>query len=194
MPEGPTQGTFYSPLPSGKSGPAAPPAATIRESYGRLCFYLLDLFGAASILVHERSRVGRRYEAVVQDLGFQPVQRRGVRAPGREAPGRHRSHGVRGVWHLGGEPDTADGQPCHWGHGENGCSASTSTNQLYDCIVPARHLIYHLLHLSLQGRVILDPDFDIFQEMGNLCKICKTISANKQLVKPGGAQCLPSGA
>ncbi|XP_037114469.1 LOW QUALITY PROTEIN: protein dispatched homolog 3 [Syngnathus acus] len=43
------------------------------------------------------------------------------------------------------------------------------------------------------GNVILDPDFDIFQEMGYLCKICKAVSANKQLVKPGGAQCLPSG-
>ncbi|KAM4616834.1 protein dispatched homolog 3 [Polymixia lowei] len=43
------------------------------------------------------------------------------------------------------------------------------------------------------GSVILDPDFDIFKEMGHLCKICKAISANKQLVKPGGAQCLPSG-
>ncbi|KAM9858648.1 protein dispatched homolog 3 [Aulostomus maculatus] len=43
------------------------------------------------------------------------------------------------------------------------------------------------------GNVILDPDFDIFQEMGHLCTICKAISANKQLVKPGGAQCLPSG-
>ncbi|XP_028270386.1 protein dispatched homolog 3 [Parambassis ranga] len=43
------------------------------------------------------------------------------------------------------------------------------------------------------GNVILDPDFDIFQEMGHLCKICKAVSANKQLVKPGGAQCLPSG-
>ncbi|XP_033828260.1 protein dispatched homolog 3 [Periophthalmus magnuspinnatus] len=43
------------------------------------------------------------------------------------------------------------------------------------------------------GSIILDPEFDIFQEMGHLCKICKAISANKQLVKPGGAQCLPSG-
>lgn len=43
------------------------------------------------------------------------------------------------------------------------------------------------------GNIILDPEFDIFQEMGHLCKICKAISANKQLVKPGGAQCLPSG-
>uniref|UniRef100_A0A8C3G6J7 Dispatched RND transporter family member 3 n=1 Tax=Cyclopterus lumpus TaxID=8103 RepID=A0A8C3G6J7_CYCLU len=43
------------------------------------------------------------------------------------------------------------------------------------------------------GSIILDPDFDIFQEMGLLCKICKAISANAQLVKPGGAQCLPSG-
>lgn len=40
---------------------------------------------------------------------------------------------------------------------------------------------------------MLDPDFDILQEMGHLCKICKAISANRQLVKPGGAQCLPSG-
>ncbi|XP_029296482.1 protein dispatched homolog 3 isoform X2 [Cottoperca gobio] len=43
------------------------------------------------------------------------------------------------------------------------------------------------------GSIILDPDFDVFQEMGRLCKICKAISANTQLVKPGGAQCLPSG-
>ncbi|XP_041643760.1 protein dispatched homolog 3 [Cheilinus undulatus] len=43
------------------------------------------------------------------------------------------------------------------------------------------------------GSIILDPDFDIFQEMGSLCKICKAISANRKLVKPGGAQCLPSG-
>ncbi|KAM6954437.1 protein dispatched homolog 3 [Aplochiton taeniatus] len=43
------------------------------------------------------------------------------------------------------------------------------------------------------GSIILDPDFDIFQEIGHLCKICKTIGANRQLVKLGGAQCLPSG-
>ncbi|XP_029019831.1 protein dispatched homolog 3 [Betta splendens] len=43
------------------------------------------------------------------------------------------------------------------------------------------------------GSIILDPDFDIFQEMGHLCKICKAVSANRKLVKPGGAQCLPSG-
>ncbi|XP_029959796.1 protein dispatched homolog 3 [Salarias fasciatus] len=43
------------------------------------------------------------------------------------------------------------------------------------------------------GSIILDPDFDIFKEMEHLCKICKAVSANKQLVKPGGAQCLPSG-
>ncbi|KAM9742834.1 protein dispatched homolog 3 isoform 1-T2 [Menidia menidia] len=43
------------------------------------------------------------------------------------------------------------------------------------------------------GSIILDPDFDIFQEMGHLCKICKAVGANRQLVKPGGAQCLPSG-
>ncbi|KAM4579021.1 protein dispatched homolog 3 isoform 2-T3 [Fundulus diaphanus] len=43
------------------------------------------------------------------------------------------------------------------------------------------------------GSVILDPDFDIFKEMGYLCKICKVVGANRKLVKPGGAQCLPSG-
>lgn len=47
--------------------------------------------------------------------------------------------------------------------------------------------------LSPKGSIILDPDFDIIQEMGHLCKMCKAISANRQLVKPGGAQCLPSG-
>ncbi|XP_032433997.1 protein dispatched homolog 3 isoform X1 [Xiphophorus hellerii] len=43
------------------------------------------------------------------------------------------------------------------------------------------------------GSVILDPDFDIFKEMGHLCTICKAVGANRKLVKPGGAQCLPSG-
>ncbi|XP_037537034.1 protein dispatched homolog 3 [Nematolebias whitei] len=43
------------------------------------------------------------------------------------------------------------------------------------------------------GSIILDPDFDVFKEMGNLCKICKAVGANRKLVKPGGAQCLPSG-
>uniref|UniRef100_A0AAY4B7B5 SSD domain-containing protein n=1 Tax=Denticeps clupeoides TaxID=299321 RepID=A0AAY4B7B5_9TELE len=43
------------------------------------------------------------------------------------------------------------------------------------------------------GSVIYDPDFDLFEEIGHLCQLCKAISANTQLVKPGGAQCLPSG-
>ncbi|XP_026053498.1 protein dispatched homolog 3-like [Carassius auratus] len=43
------------------------------------------------------------------------------------------------------------------------------------------------------GSVIFDPDFDVFNEIGHLCKLCKAISANTKLVKPGGAQCLPSG-
>ncbi|MEQ2178665.1 hypothetical protein GOODEAATRI_016460 [Goodea atripinnis] len=43
------------------------------------------------------------------------------------------------------------------------------------------------------GSVMLDPEFDIFKEMGHLCKICKAVGANRKLVKPGGAQCLPSG-
>ncbi|XP_047236179.1 protein dispatched homolog 3 isoform X1 [Girardinichthys multiradiatus] len=43
------------------------------------------------------------------------------------------------------------------------------------------------------GSVVLDPEFDIFKEMGHLCKICKAVGANRKLVKPGGAQCLPSG-
>ncbi|XP_042618726.1 protein dispatched homolog 3-like [Cyprinus carpio] len=43
------------------------------------------------------------------------------------------------------------------------------------------------------GSVIFDPDFDVFNEIGHLCKLCKAISANSKLVKPGGAQCLPSG-
>ncbi|XP_078095229.1 protein dispatched homolog 3 [Mustelus asterias] len=43
------------------------------------------------------------------------------------------------------------------------------------------------------GSVIYDESFDLFQEIGNLCKICKAISSNSELVKPGGAQCLPSG-
>nr|XP_055024422.1 protein dispatched homolog 3 isoform X1 [Misgurnus anguillicaudatus] len=43
------------------------------------------------------------------------------------------------------------------------------------------------------GNVMYDPDFDLFNEIGHLCKLCKAISANTKLVKPGGAQCLPSG-
>ncbi|XP_025033533.1 protein dispatched homolog 3 [Python bivittatus] len=43
------------------------------------------------------------------------------------------------------------------------------------------------------GSVIYDDSFDLFQEIGNLCRICKAIAGNTELVKPGGAQCLPSG-
>ncbi|XP_053137015.1 protein dispatched homolog 3 [Hemicordylus capensis] len=43
------------------------------------------------------------------------------------------------------------------------------------------------------GSVIYDDGFDLFKEIGNLCWICKTIAGNAELVKPGGAQCLPSG-
>lgn len=55
------------------------------------------------------------------------------------------------------------------------------------------HRCKFVVWFSPKGSIILDPDFDIFQEMGHLCKICKAVSANTQLVKPGGAQCLPSG-
>uniref|UniRef100_A0A1A8K964 Patched domain containing 2 n=1 Tax=Nothobranchius kuhntae TaxID=321403 RepID=A0A1A8K964_NOTKU len=43
------------------------------------------------------------------------------------------------------------------------------------------------------GSIILDPNFDVFKEMGHLCTICKAVGANRKLVKAGGAQCLPSG-
>ncbi|XP_069803447.1 protein dispatched homolog 3 [Dendropsophus ebraccatus] len=43
------------------------------------------------------------------------------------------------------------------------------------------------------GRVIYDDKFDLFKEIGNLCRLCKVIASNTDLVKPGGAQCLPSG-
>nr|XP_020637822.1 protein dispatched homolog 3 isoform X2 [Pogona vitticeps] len=43
------------------------------------------------------------------------------------------------------------------------------------------------------GSVVYDEGFDLFKEIGNLCRICKTIAKNAELVKPGGAQCLPSG-
>ncbi|KAM4703396.1 protein dispatched homolog 3 [Rhinophrynus dorsalis] len=43
------------------------------------------------------------------------------------------------------------------------------------------------------GRVIYDDRFDLFKEIGNLCRLCKVIASNSDLVKPGGAQCLPSG-
>ncbi|KAF7239298.1 hypothetical protein EYD10_14007 [Varanus komodoensis] len=43
------------------------------------------------------------------------------------------------------------------------------------------------------GSVVYDDGFDLFEEIGSLCRICKIIASNTELVKPGGAQCLPSG-
>lgn len=45
-----------------------------------------------------------------------------------------------------------------------------------------------------KGSVIYDSTFDLFKEIGHLCRLCKAIAGNSELVKPGGAQCLPSGA
>ncbi|RXM94488.1 Patched domain-containing protein 2 [Acipenser ruthenus] len=42
------------------------------------------------------------------------------------------------------------------------------------------------------GNVIYDENFDLFKEIGSLCKLCKVIGNNAVLVKPGGAQCLPT--
>ncbi|XP_048205775.1 protein dispatched homolog 3 isoform X2 [Perognathus longimembris pacificus] len=42
------------------------------------------------------------------------------------------------------------------------------------------------------GSVIYDSSFDLFKEIGHLCRLCKAIAGNSELVKPGGAQCLPS--
>lgn len=44
-----------------------------------------------------------------------------------------------------------------------------------------------------KGSVIYDGSFDLFKEIGHLCRLCKAIAGNAELVKPGGAQCLPSG-
>lgn len=44
-----------------------------------------------------------------------------------------------------------------------------------------------------KGSVVYDSSFDLFKEIGHLCRLCKTIASNSELVKPGGAQCLPSG-
>ncbi|XP_062049071.1 protein dispatched homolog 3 [Lepus europaeus] len=43
------------------------------------------------------------------------------------------------------------------------------------------------------GSVVYDGSFDLFKEIGHLCRLCKAIAGNSELVKPGGAQCLPSG-
>nr|XP_032817859.1 protein dispatched homolog 3 [Petromyzon marinus] len=43
------------------------------------------------------------------------------------------------------------------------------------------------------GEVLFDPEFDVVRELAHLCRLCKAFAANGQLVKPGGAQCLPSG-
>lgn len=47
--------------------------------------------------------------------------------------------------------------------------------------------------MSSENWVIYDDKFDLFKEIGNLCRLCKVIARNTDLVKPGGAQCLPSG-
>ncbi|NXD00137.1 DISP3 protein, partial [Certhia familiaris] len=54
-----------------------------------------------------------------------------------------------------------------------------------------RHLDNHVI--GDMGSVIYDDSFDLFKEIGNLCRLCKAIASNSELVKPGGAQCLPSG-
>nr|XP_056721201.1 protein dispatched homolog 3 [Euleptes europaea] len=54
-----------------------------------------------------------------------------------------------------------------------------------------RHMDNHVI--GDMGSVIYDERFDLFKEIGNLCRICKAIAGNAELVKPGGAQCLPSG-
>ncbi|XP_026549698.1 protein dispatched homolog 3-like, partial [Notechis scutatus] len=54
-----------------------------------------------------------------------------------------------------------------------------------------RHTDNHVI--GDMGSVIYDSSFDLFKEIGNLCRICKAIASNAELVKPGGAQCLPSG-
>ncbi|NWZ92662.1 DISP3 protein, partial [Nesospiza acunhae] len=54
-----------------------------------------------------------------------------------------------------------------------------------------RHQDNHVL--GDMGSVIYDDSFDLFKEIGNLCRLCKAIASNSELVKPGGAQCLPSG-
>ncbi|KAK9391923.1 patched domain-containing protein 2 [Crotalus adamanteus] len=54
-----------------------------------------------------------------------------------------------------------------------------------------RHTDNHVI--GDMGSVIYDSSFDLFKEISNLCQICKAIASNAELVKPGGAQCLPSG-
>ncbi|MBN3322038.1 DISP3 protein, partial [Atractosteus spatula] len=55
-----------------------------------------------------------------------------------------------------------------------------------------RHTDNHVI--GDMGSVVYDPTFDLFREIGHLCRLCKTIGSNSHLVKPGGAQCLPSGS
>uniref|UniRef100_A0A4X2MC35 Protein dispatched homolog 3 n=1 Tax=Vombatus ursinus TaxID=29139 RepID=A0A4X2MC35_VOMUR len=54
-----------------------------------------------------------------------------------------------------------------------------------------RHSDNHVI--GDMGSVIYDDSFDLFKEIGHLCRLCKAIADNSELVKPGGAQCLPSG-
>ncbi|XP_077167820.1 protein dispatched homolog 3 isoform X2 [Paroedura picta] len=54
-----------------------------------------------------------------------------------------------------------------------------------------RHMDNHVI--GDMGSVIYDEGFDLFKEIGGLCRMCKAIAGNAELVKRGGAQCLPSG-
>uniref|UniRef100_S4RQ69 DUF7023 domain-containing protein n=1 Tax=Petromyzon marinus TaxID=7757 RepID=S4RQ69_PETMA len=60
-------------------------------------------------------------------------------------------------------------------------------------VTVSRHRSSNVNVLGDEGEVLFDPEFDVVRELAHLCRLCKAFAANGQLVKPGGAQCLPSG-
>lgn len=131
----------------------------------------------------------------IQHIWLQPLQWRCMWQPSSAPSGWHWGDGFCCVWHPGSEPNRTQGQPCYWRYGE--LLSAYLNNHIWSKAEPDLKMIFSCrwrgVKLSPKGSIILDPDFDIVQEMGHLCKMCKAISANRQLVKPGGAQCLPSG-
>lgn len=123
------------------------------------------------------------------------MQRRHMWQPSSASFGQHRGNGFCRVRNPGSQPNGAQGQPCYWRYGEGPHLCLhiwiiKKKNKAEPHLQLTRSCVWRGVYFSSKGSIILDPDF---QEMGHLCQMCRAIGANRQLVKPGGAQCLPSG-
>uniref|UniRef100_A0A3Q3W511 DUF7023 domain-containing protein n=1 Tax=Mola mola TaxID=94237 RepID=A0A3Q3W511_MOLML len=69
--------------------------------------------------------------------------------------------------------------------GFNRCSSGASGQPAVRPLVDTGAMVF-LDNRVIKDLVITPSYFDVFQEMEHLCKMCKAIRANRQLVKPGG--------